>query len=39
MLYMITQYTDMLTIDLISFLYIKVTYIFHLSSQSSSDLE
>jgi hypothetical protein len=35
MLHAITQRTEVLTSDLISFLYIKVTYNSHLSSQSS----
>jgi hypothetical protein len=39
MLQVITQRTKVLTSDLISFLYIKVTYTLHLSSQSSQDLE
>jgi len=42
MLHMITQRTDILAalaIDLISLLYIKVTYTLHLSSQFSQDLE
>jgi hypothetical protein len=39
MLHAITQRTEVLTSVLISFLYIKVTYALHLSSQSSQDLE
>jgi hypothetical protein len=39
MLHAITQRTEVLTSNLISFLYIKVTYTLHLSSQSSQDLE
>jgi hypothetical protein len=39
MLHAITQRIEVLTSDLISFLYIKVTYTSHLSSQSFQDLE
>jgi hypothetical protein len=39
MLHTITQCTEVLTSDLIAFLYIKVTYTLHLNSQSSQDLE
>jgi hypothetical protein len=38
MLHVITQCTKVLTSDLISFLYIKVTHTLHLSSESSQDL-
>jgi hypothetical protein len=39
MLHAITLRIEVLTIDLISFLYIKVIYILHLSSQLFQDLE
>jgi hypothetical protein len=39
MLHAITQRTKVLTNDLISFSYIKVTYTLHPSLQSSQDLE
>jgi hypothetical protein len=39
MLHAITKHIEVLTSDFISFLYIKVAYTSHLSSQSSQDLE
>jgi len=39
MLHTITQRTEVLTSNLISFLHIKVTYTLYLSSQSSQDLK
>jgi hypothetical protein len=39
MLHAITRQTEVLTTELIAFLFIKVTYTSHMSSQSSQDLE